>query len=66
LIAEVNPMLRNTVVLLTFFLFIQGVSAQTDTILNRYKHYLLATPNVAVNINELATSLNNNAQWSDI
>jgi chondroitin AC lyase len=40
--------------------------AQTDTILNRYKQYLLATEKPAGEMRQLAAALNSNQQWNDI
>src|SRR5574337_1037067 len=53
--------------LFCFLFFItQKSSAQADTILNRYKQYLLQTVKVESDIKRLATTLNENGQWNDI
>lgn len=40
--------------------------AQTDTILNRYTHYLLQTVKVESDVRQLAATLNANGQWNDV
>ena len=59
-------MKKITTVLLAFLFIAQGLYAQSDTILNRYRQYLFATLKVNGNVDELVTSLNANGQWSDI
>lgn len=59
-------MLRNTVVLLFFLLSCQCAFSQSDTILSRYRRYLLATANPAENAGQLVATLNSNGQWNDI
>jgi len=50
------------------FLFVLSgaVQAQVDTILNRYKQYLLNTVDAEGDIMKLATTLNSKNQWPDI
>lgn len=46
--------------------FSGAVHAQTDTILNRYKYYLLNSVDTEGDMMQFATSLNSNHQWDDI
>ena len=48
------------------FILSGSVQAQTDTILNRYKHYLLISVDPEGNITQLASGLNSKHQWDDI
>jgi chondroitin AC lyase len=45
---------------------VQVSFAQADTILNRYRQYLLSTMKLPENIEQLGTSLNENGRWRDI
>ncbi len=60
-------MLRN-LFLLTILLFsISGnLSAQPDSILTRYRQYLIRSVEPEEDAKQLATSLNSNGQWNDI
>lgn len=53
--------------LFCFLIFITQKSfAQTDTILNRYRQYLLETVKVESDIKQLTATLDANGQWNDI
>lgn len=48
------------------FAITQKSFAQADTILNRYRQYLLQSDEVTSDIKQLAASLNANGQWNDL
>ena len=53
--------------LFCFLFFVTQKSfAQTDTILNRYKRYLLQTVKPESDIKQIAAALNANGQWNDL
>lgn len=57
---------RKVELFIVCFLIVQTLSAQNDTILNRYKQYLFDTLKVASNAGQVSASLNINGQWDDI
>lgn len=58
--------MKTPICVIVYFLITQYVSAQADTILNRYQQYLFATGKVQGNENLLASLIDSNGQWSDI
>ena len=59
--------IRKILILVCFALIITPKSfAQTDTILNRYRQYLLQTVKVESDIKQITATLNANGQWDDI
>ena len=60
-------MCRKTFIIAILLVTFSGAAlAQTDTILNRYKYYLLNSVDTEGDMMQFATSLNSNHQWDDI
>ena len=53
-------------IIIVCLLLVQVSFAQADTVLNRYRQYLLATMSLPDKIDQLEASLNQNGQWNDI